>query len=242
MEVEGRTADNIKGFRPSNRGGGGRDDEEAPAPAPKPTFAEPSAELQAQAAAAAPGLAAAAAAGPITPKDPCAICLEEFDAEFEEHSGAEIQLLACRHRFHAACVHDLQRKGVASTHVCPICRETLPPNTVDVLVADAETLYVRADRGKLGGAQQKALMAQSEAKLREALGREPDNPRVLNDLAARLRGRGELAEATTLLRRALAVREKKLGRKHEDTLGSVSNLAGVLREQGQYEAAETLFR
>merc|ERR1711969_448139 len=225
MEVEGRTADNIKGFRPSNRGGGGGggggDEEETAAPAPQLTDAE----LQAQAAAAAPGLAAAAAAGPIKPKDPCAICLEEFDAEFEEHSGAEIQLLACRHRFHAACVHDLQRKGVASTHVCPICRETLPPNTVDVLVADAFTLSTRADRGKLGAAQQKALMAQAEAKLREALGREPDNTRVLNELAGQLRERGEFAEATTLLRRALAVDEKKLGAKHVDTLNSVYNLA-----------------
>ena len=52
---------------------------------------------------------------------------------------------------------------------CPICRKKLPPNTVDVLVADAHTLYVRADTGKLSGARQKALMEEAEAKLRELI-------------------------------------------------------------------------
>ena len=85
-------------------------------------------------------------------------------------------------------------------------------------------------------------MAQAEAKLRDAHRREPDNPRVLNELANRLRGRGELAEATTLCRRALEVREKKHGPKHEDTLISVNNLAILLRAQGEYASAEKLYR
>jgi Tfp pilus assembly protein PilF len=43
-------------------------------------------------------------------------------------------------------------------------------------------------------------------------------------------------------RRALAGREKVLGKEHPDTLTSVSILAEVLQYQGQYEAAEEMNR
>ena len=41
---------------------------------------------------------------------------------------------------------------------------------------------------------------------------------------------------------ALAGREKVLGKEHPDTLTSVSNLAGVLQNQGKYTAAEEMNR
>ena len=64
-------------------------------------------------------------------------------------------------------MHGLQRKGVPSTHVCPICRKTLPPNTVDVLVADAYTLRVRADYGDVNNTTK--LRRDAAAKLRDAV-------------------------------------------------------------------------
>ena len=169
----------------------------------------------------------------------CAICWEDFDESDRKHD--RILPLACRHRFHSACINGVQRSGVATNHLCPVCRKELPVS-IDTLVADAWTLMTRADKGKLSGAEQKALMAEAEAKLREALGREPDNGRVLHDLAQRLRGRGELTEAAVLYQRALAVREAKFGSKHVETLNTVHNLASVWRAQGQYAPAETLHR
>jgi hypothetical protein len=43
-------------------------------------------------------------------------------------------------------------------------------------------------------------------------------------------------------RQTLARREKVLGYKYLDTLGSMNNLAGVLGRQGKYEEAETMHR
>jgi Tfp pilus assembly protein PilF len=48
--------------------------------------------------------------------------------------------------------------------------------------------------------------------------------------------------AEEMNRRALAGREKVLGKEHPDTLTSVSILAEVLQYQGQYEAAEEMNR
>jgi len=43
-------------------------------------------------------------------------------------------------------------------------------------------------------------------------------------------------------RRAREGSEKVLGAEHPDTLGSVGNLASVLRDQGKYEEAEKMNR
>ena len=170
-------------------------------------------------------------------RDMCAICLEAFSGKGE----AAIQPLACNHRFHAACITTLQRSGIASSLVCPMCRKDLPVS-VDKLVADAWTLETRADRGKLGGAEQKALMAKAEAKLREALKRAPKNITVLKGLAKRLNGRGRHGEAEQLLYRVLEVHESKLGPKHTTTLIACQDVATMLYHQGQLNSAEKLFR
>ena len=169
----------------------------------------------------------------------CAICWEDFD----KTSDRAILPLACRHRFHSACINDLQRKGVESKHLCPFCRKDLPVS-VDTLVADAWTLRTRAEggRGKLSGARQRALMQESEAKLREALGRDPDNIEVLSYLGQRLEQRAKWAEAEKLLQRALELTEAKYGAKHNNTLTALDHLAGFLGKQGRPAEAEQLLR
>jgi non-specific serine/threonine protein kinase/serine/threonine-protein kinase len=53
---------------------------------------------------------------------------------------------------------------------------------------------------------------------------------------------GRLAEAETLLREALAIRERVLGPEHIATLNSLNNLAELLVDEGQYPEAERLVR
>ncbi len=76
-------------------------------------------------------------------------------------------------------------------------------------------------------------MAQAEAKLRDALGREPDNADVLDLLATRLQERGEFAEATVLYRRTLELEEKKPGTKHENTLTTVTSFGALPVQNGE---------
>ena len=52
---------------------------------------------------------------------------------------------------------------------------------------------------------------------------------------------GDLADARPLHERALAIREKALGPEHPDTALSLSNLARVLRDLGEFPEAERLF-
>ncbi|KAK8127988.1 hypothetical protein PG984_009096 [Apiospora sp. TS-2023a] len=50
------------------------------------------------------------------------------------------------------------------------------------------------------------------------------------------------SEAEEINRRTLALRETVLGHEHPDTLGSMNNLALVLRQQGKYSEAEEMHR
>jgi hypothetical protein len=43
-----------------------------------------------------------------------------------------------------------------------------------------------------------------------------------------------------MLRQALRLQETVLGKEHPDTLTSMNNLAGVLRDQGKHEQAEEM--
>jgi tetratricopeptide (TPR) repeat protein len=54
-------------------------------------------------------------------------------------------------------------------------------------------------------------------------------------------GRAAYSQAAPLLRDALAICEKTLGPEHRDTAGSLSNLANVLRAQGDLAGARPLF-
>ncbi|KAK5214567.1 hypothetical protein LTR72_012261 [Exophiala xenobiotica] len=49
-------------------------------------------------------------------------------------------------------------------------------------------------------------------------------------------------EAEEMHRQTLDLREKVLGEEHQSTLGSMNNLALVLRQQGKYEEAEQMHR
>ena len=53
---------------------------------------------------------------------------------------------------------------------------------------------------------------------------------------------GRLAEAESLFRRVLNVRERNRGVVHPDTLISANNLAYLLRMMGQFEEAVPLYR
>ena len=86
---------------------------------------------------------------------------------------------------------------------------------------------------------------QLEAAVKEAEGFGPQDPR----LAASLLGLGELylhqrryAEAESLLKRGLAIREKALGPEHPDVAGSLNNLAALYDAQGRYVEAGSLYR
>ena len=53
---------------------------------------------------------------------------------------------------------------------------------------------------------------------------------------------GRYAEAEPLLRRALETREGTIGKEHPDTLGSLTNFAGLYKRQGRYDEAMPLLR
>jgi tetratricopeptide (TPR) repeat protein len=52
---------------------------------------------------------------------------------------------------------------------------------------------------------------------------------------------GKYAEAEGMHRQTLELKEKVLGQEHPSTLSSMNNLALVLRSQGKYKEAETMF-
>jgi CHAT domain-containing protein/tetratricopeptide (TPR) repeat protein len=63
----------------------------------------------------------------------------------------------------------------------------------------------------------------------------------LNNEAMKLFEQGQYGAAEPLYLRALAIREKVLGKDHPNTALSLNNLAAVYESQGKYEAAEPLF-
>jgi tetratricopeptide (TPR) repeat protein len=65
---------------------------------------------------------------------------------------------------------------------------------------------------------------------------------LLNNVAGYSLGRAAYSDAESLLRRALDIREKQLGKDHPDVAQSLNNLASLLRAQGNYSDAEPLYR
>jgi tetratricopeptide (TPR) repeat protein len=64
----------------------------------------------------------------------------------------------------------------------------------------------------------------------------------LNNLASVYAHRGSYAEAESLHRRALAIKEKALGPDHPDVAAALNNLAELYRAQGRFGDAEPLYR
>jgi tetratricopeptide (TPR) repeat protein len=70
----------------------------------------------------------------------------------------------------------------------------------------------------------------------------PEAAHLLNEAGYYLSDRARYDEAEPLYRRALAIREEKLGADHPDTASSLNNLANLYRAQGKYADAEPLYR
>ncbi|MCJ1252082.1 hypothetical protein MMC30_009320 [Trapelia coarctata] len=72
-----------------------------------------------------------------------------------------------------------------------------------------------------------------------------DDPALLNDynsMGVWLRSQGDVAQARGVLEKAAAGREMVLGITHKHTLESIQNLACVLADSDEFEAAETVLR
>lgn len=74
------------------------------------------------------------------------------------------------------------------------------------------------------------LSAQQSAELEEA--------KRLNEQARKLYNQGQYAAAIPIEERALAIREKVLGKEHPDVAQSLNNLALLYQDQGNYSQAE----
>jgi len=64
----------------------------------------------------------------------------------------------------------------------------------------------------------------------------------LNNLAQLYGKQGRYAEAEPIYQRALAIREKALGREHPDVAHSLNRLAKLYQAQGEYAKAEPLYQ
>ncbi|MUG97659.1 CHAT domain-containing protein [Scytonema sp. UIC 10036] len=84
------------------------------------------------------------------------------------------------------------------------------------------------------GQNQPQLSAEQQASLEEA--------NRLNQQADELYNKGKYDAAIPLAERALAMREKVLGKEHPDVATSINNLALLYREQGNYQQAEPLYK
>ncbi len=70
----------------------------------------------------------------------------------------------------------------------------------------------------------------------------PDTATSLNNLAGLYKSQGHLEKAEPLYKRALEIREDKLGPDHPYTATSLNNLAGLYKAQGHLEKAEPLYK
>jgi tetratricopeptide (TPR) repeat protein len=64
----------------------------------------------------------------------------------------------------------------------------------------------------------------------------------LLDRANCYKNQGKYSEAEPLYKRALAIKEEKLGHDHPDTATSLNNLAALYKNQGKYSEAEPLYK
>jgi tetratricopeptide (TPR) repeat protein len=88
-----------------------------------------------------------------------------------------------------------------------------------------------------------ATFYEEAMKAAEAIGL--DDPRLAstcNNLAEVFRVQKKYAEAERLYRRALVIREKNLGKEHEDVALIINNLAVLYGEQSRYDVAELLYK
>lgn len=117
-----------------------------------------------------------------------------------------------------------------------------PIALVDVLLSLGQTLS-GLGRDQVAVAALEKAVETYDASSPHGIG--DDESRVataLNDLALVYRRQRRYAEAQPLLERALGIREKVFGLQHEDTVGSLTNLAGLSHELGDNDRSEQLHR
>ena len=66
--------------------------------------------------------------------------------------------------------------------------------------------------------------------------------RLLNQLGQNIAARGDITAAEPLMRRALAIDERRFGPEHPDTADAINNLADLLAATGRFADAEPLMR
>ena len=105
--------------------------------------------------------------------------------------------------------------------------------SLSVAVAMALGLLISIPK-QVGGQTQPTPSAQQSAELVEA--------ERLNQQVLQLYKEGKYAQAIPLAERALAIREKVLGKEHLEVASSLSNLAILYKQQWRYEKAEPLLK
>ncbi|MBE9005109.1 tetratricopeptide repeat protein [Fortiea sp. LEGE XX443] len=103
------------------------------------------------------------------------------------------------------------------------------------MVAGVMTTGLLLSMPVIGIAQQQipAYSAEQQAAIKEAL--------ELNEQVVKLYQEGKYTTAIPLAERALAIREKVLGKEHPDVASSLNNLALLYDSQGNYQQAEPLY-
>jgi tetratricopeptide (TPR) repeat protein len=86
------------------------------------------------------------------------------------------------------------------------------------------------------------VTAQSSPPLSAEQSAELEEAQRLNEQVIQLYNQGPYAAAIPLAERALAIREKVLGKEHPDVATSLNNLAGLYRGMGNYSQAEPLLQ
>jgi len=83
---------------------------------------------------------------------------------------------------------------------------------------------------------------EAAARFQEVFLLKPDDEVVLSWLGGSLQSAGHYAEAAPLLKHALEISEKTLGKDHPSTARNLNNLAELYRSQGRYSEAEPLYK
>jgi len=113
---------------------------------------------------------------------------------------------------------------------------------VDTLAADAFTLYVKQDKGKLSGVQQRAALNRARMLWLEILRREPAHTDALHYLTRGETLSGGYKRTIDILQRGIPELEKKHGRKHIHVQTTLQSLATVFYYTGDYASAKSLLQ
>ena len=106
-----------------------------------------------------------------------------------------------------------------------------------------EGLGFRAGREKGGQLTARELLDIAAKKVEVELAKQPVvQATMLDNLGNVYRSLGLLDKARPLLEKGLALRQKHLGNRHEDTAASLHHLAWLFHDQGKFRKAEKLYR